>query len=217
MNSYHLFRQQITEAAITYPELKVSVRDGIELLSGTFRVIDDEGKEWNSFQIEIRFNPTFPYLFPELAEVGGKIPKISDWHINENGGCCITVPLLEVNSCKYGITVLQFIQNHVKPYLFNQAHRFEKGYYAHQEFAHGVYGILECYQELFNEKELEKVIGYLKTLKYIEFGKKNACFCGRKAKFRKCHPEVFRLFKYIPGNFIDDEIKRLVHLQQDQA
>lgn len=209
MDSYSLFRQQIAEAAKVYPELKVSVREGIEFLSGTFRIIDDEGKEWNSFQIEIRFNSAFPYLFPQLVELGGKIPKVADWHINENGGCCITIPLLEVTSCKNGITVLQFIQNHVKPYLFNQAHRLEKGYYAHQEFAHGVYGILEYYQELFKEKDVEKVIGYLKILKSTEFGKKTPCFCGKKAKFRKCHPEIFRIFKPIPSKFIDDEIQRL--------
>ncbi len=209
MNSYTLFRQQIAEAAQVYPELKVSVRDGVELLSGTFRVIDSEGKEWNSFQIEIKFNKAFPYRFPELKEVGGKIPPIADWHINENGGCCITIPLLEVTSCRNGITVLQFIQNHVKPYLFNQAYRIEKGYYAHQEFAHGMYGILEYYQELFNEKDEGKVIGNLKILKSIEFGKKTPCFCGKKAKFRKCHPEVFKIFKPIPGNFIEDEIGRL--------
>jgi hypothetical protein len=213
MDNYTLFRQQIAEAAKVYPELKVSVRDGIELLSGTFRVIDSEGKEWNSFQIEIKFNKAFPYRFPELKEVGGKIPPIADWHINENGGCCITIPLLEVTSCKNGITILQFIQDHVKPYLFNQAYRLEKGYYAHQEFAHGVYGIFEYYQELFNEKDVEKVIGYLKILKSTEFGKKTACFCGRKAKFRKCHPEVFKTFKVIPGNFIDSEIVRLSMLK----
>lgn len=209
MDNYTLFRQQIAEAAKVYPELKVSVRDGIELLSGTFRVIDGDGKEWNSFQIEIKFNRAFPYRFPELKEVGGKIPPIADWHINENGGCCITIPLLEVTSCKNGITVLQFIQDHVKPYLFNQAYRLEKGYYAHQEFAHGMYGILEYYQELFNEKDVEKVIGYLKILKSTEFSKKTACFCGRKAKFRKCHPKIFKIFRAIPCQFIDDEIYRL--------
>lgn len=209
MDNYTLFRQQIAEAAKVYPELKVSVRDGIELLNGTFRVIDDGGKVWNSFQIEIKFNRAFPYCFPELKEVGGKIPPIADWHINENGGCCITVPLLELASCRKGITVLQFIQNHVKPYLFNQAHRIEKGYYAHQEFAHGVYGILEYYEELFNEKDIKKIIGYLNVLKSNDFGKKTPCFCGRKAKFRKCHPEVFRIFKSIPISFINSEVEKL--------
>jgi hypothetical protein len=62
---------------------------------------------------------------------------------------------------------------------------------------------------LFNEKDVKKVIGYLKTLKSTEFGKKTACYCGRKAKFRKCHSEVFKIFKHIPGRFIDDEINRL--------
>lgn len=209
MDNYTLFRQQIAEAAKIYPELKISVRDGIELLNGTFRVIDDEGKEWNNFEIQIRFIEAFPHRFPQLFELGGKIPKIADWHIYSNGACCITIPLLELVSCRNGITVLQFIQNHVKPYIFNQAHRIEKGYYAHQEFAHGAYGILEYYQELFKEKDVEKIIEYLKTIKSIGLGKKTPCFCGRKAKFRKCHPEVYKIFKPIPGKFIEGEIESL--------
>lgn len=209
MDNYTLFRQQIAEAAKVYPELKVSVWEGIELLSGTFRVIDEEGKEWNNFEIQIKFSEAFPYRFPQLVEIGGKIPKIADWHIYPNGTCCITIPLLELVSCRNGITVLQFILNHVKPYLFNQAHRIEKGYYAHQEFAHGVYGILEYYQELFNEKDVGKIIRYLKALKANEFGKKTLCFCGRKAKFRKCHPDIYKIFKPIPVKFIDSEIESL--------
>jgi len=209
MDNYSLFRQQIAEATKAYPELKVSVRNGFELLSGAFRIIDDEGKEWNSFQIEIRFNTNFPYCFPELVEVGGKIPKIADWHINNGGACCITIPILEISYCKNGISVLQFIQNHVKPYLFNQAHRIRKGYYAHREFAHGVYGILEYYQEIFKEREVEKIIEHLKSLRYIEFGKKTPCFCGRKAKFRNCHAEVFRLFKSSELGYINSEISIL--------
>jgi len=122
--------------------------------------------------------------------------------------------LLEVTNCRNGITVLQFIQNHVKPYLFNQAHRLEKGYYAHQEFAHGVYGILEYYQELFNEKDVGKIISYLETLKSTEYGKKTPCFCGKKAKFRKCHSAVFKIFKPISNKFIDAEIERLELLKK---
>lgn len=114
MDSYTLFSQQIADAVKAYPELIPSVRDGFKFLRGTFRIIDDDGKEWNKFQIEIRFKECFPHCFPELVEVGDKIPKIPDWHINENGGCCITIPLLEVASSKNGITVLQFIQNHVR-------------------------------------------------------------------------------------------------------
>jgi len=212
MVNYPLFKKQIAEATKAYPELKVSVRDGFEFLSGTFRIIDEEGNEWNSFQIEVRFNESFPYRFPDLVEVGGKIPKIADWHINETGTCCITIPILEVYSCKNGITILQFIQYQVKPYLFNQSFRIKKGYYANQEFAHGVYGILEYYKELFGESDIKKIIARLKVLKSTIFGKKTPCFCGRKAKFRNCHSEVFRMFKPLSSGFIDSQISKLALL-----
>lgn len=212
MENYKLFRQQIAEVAILYPELEVSVRDNQEILCGTFRVIDDEGREWNNFEIQIRFSEVFPYGFPQLLEVGGKIPKIPDWHVNPNGTCCITIPLLELISCKNGLTIRQFIENHVKPYLFNQAHRIKKGYYANQEFSHGASGVYEYYNEIFKEKKVNKIITYLQNIKSTKIGKKALCFCGKKAKFRKCHPEVYKLFKTIPKWFIQEEIDSLGRL-----
>jgi hypothetical protein len=209
MNNYSLFRRQIIEATKIYPELKVTVLEGLELLEGIFRVIDDDGNEWNSFYIQIKFDIAFPYRFPELKEVGGKIPRIADWHINQIGDCCITIPLLEAVNCRNGITVLQFIDNHVKPYLFNQAYRIEKGYYAHQEFAHGVFGILEYYQELFDEKDTEKLMRYLNAIKSADLSKNTTCFCGKMAKFRKCHPAVYRIFKPLSEKFIEAEIEMI--------
>lgn len=209
MNSYEIFKQDLKQVIASYPDLKIVSTNGKQILKGTFRVIDDDGKEWNSFSIEIHHRDGYPYCFPLLFETGGKLPKIPDWHINEIGSCCITVPLIEVTACKNGLSILNFIELYAKPYLFNQAHRLREGIYVNKEFSHGIFGIWEYYEEIFQEKNRHKIIEYLNKISKIEFGKKTPCFCGKKARFRKCHQEVFRIFKPVSASFIRSEIERL--------
>lgn len=209
MGSYEQFKQDIREAVKLFPDLKITSSDGKEMLKGIYKIVDDEGHEWNAFSIEIHHSEGYPYRFPLLYEIGGKIPKIADWHVNEVGSCCITVPLIEITACKNGLPVSKFIEKHAKPYLFNQAHRIEKGVYAKGEFSHGVYGIWEHYEDLFNEKDKNKILEHLNKISKIDFGKSTPCFCARKAKFRKCHQQVFKVFKPLSKSFINDQIKIL--------
>jgi len=209
MSSYELFKQDIRVVIKSYPDLIITSTNGKEILKGIFKVVDEEGNEWNSFSIEIHHRDGYPRCFPLLYEVGGKIPKIPDWHINEIGSCCITVPLIEITACKKGLSVSNFIERHAKPYLFNQAHRLYKGIYADEEFSHGVFGIWEHYEDLFHEKNKSSIIGHLNKILKIEFGKKTQCFCGKRAKFRKCHQDVFNVFKTLPDSFVKSEIERL--------
>jgi hypothetical protein len=209
MNSYEIFQRDLKEVIKLYPDLLIASVNGKDVLKGTYKIIDDDGYEWNSFSIEIHHRDCYPYCFPHLIEVGGKIPKIPDWHINEVGSCCITVPIIEITSCKNGLSVLNFIERHAKPHLFNQAYRLYNGVYAHEEFSHGIWGIWEYYEEIFQEKNKHLIIKYLETISKIEFGKKTPCFCGKKAKFRKCHQGVFKVFKILSNSFIKSEVEKL--------
>lgn len=209
MTSYEQFKRDIREAIKLYTDWKINLIEGKEILAGIFNVVDDEGVKWNSFSIEIHHSEGYPYCFPLLFETGHKIPKILDWHINEIGSCCITVPITEAIACRKGLSVIGFIEKHAKSYLFNQAYRLKKGVYAKEEYLHGIYGLWEYYEELFQEKEKSKIIGYLSSLSKSEFGKKTLCFCGRKAKFRKCHTTVFNIFKHLSKSFLQNQIKLL--------
>ena len=68
-------------------------------------MIDANGKLWETFQIEIRYQEGFPHCFPALYETGDKIPKIGDWHIYvDTLLCCVKVKSAEIIRCVRGIT-----------------------------------------------------------------------------------------------------------------
>lgn len=213
MQGYKSFAEQIESITKAYSGLKIHTSNGQKFLKGTFEIRDDEGKVWDSYEIEIHCSPEFPKRFPILYEVGNKIPKIADWHINvhdpgEKKSCCITVLPDELFQCRNNISVLNFMKKQVSPYLFNQTHRRINGYYANDEFDHGTAGKWQFYAEKFGIEDKAQIISILKTYGG-QLHKKSPCFCGRKAKFRKCHPEVYQFIKSVPLKYLVEEIREL--------
>jgi hypothetical protein len=211
-NGYKRFEKELQEASEHYPKLKIITQGSEKFLRGTFDVIDQEETHWESYEVEIRYKAGFPYQFPELREIGGKIPKIADWHIYENtGSCCITVPAKETILCRNGISVMQFIENHLKPYFFNQTHRRHFGVYANGEYEHGVIGKWQNYFELFGTNNKKAVIKWLKTFldSNMKIHKKSKCICGSGSRFRHCHQDVYWLLRNSSKAFICQELKEL--------
>lgn len=64
---------------------KVIFRGRLELI--------EEGKHFDSYFIEIFFLDDFPVSLPEVREIGGRLPKIKDRHVNEiNNNLCLFLP-----------------------------------------------------------------------------------------------------------------------------
>ncbi|MEO0728304.1 MAG: hypothetical protein AAFZ63_27395 [Bacteroidota bacterium] len=212
MSGYEVFHSQLRDAVAKYPSLKIIRGHGPAFLKGTFDVVDDTGKQWDSFEIEIKPTANFPKAFPLLFEVGDKIPKIADWHIYEDKrNCCITLPILENIFCKGGITIAQFIHHHVRPHLFNQAHRRAFGFYANGEYDHGVLGKWQYYMALFGTASTTTIIDYLKRCIGLKkcLNKKSKCFCGSDRRMRKCHYEVYAMLKAVDKSILSFELVEL--------
>ncbi len=120
MTGYDKFINQLQEVQENFPELKQTTVGGKIILRGILPVIDNEGNHWEDYEVEIHCTDNFPNEFPRLYEVGGKIPRIGDWHIYEDtGSCCVKILPEEKIRCRNGITVREFLQEEVMPYLFN--------------------------------------------------------------------------------------------------
>lgn len=189
--SYQQFCNQVPEALHRFEKLNQRTgQDGKVFIRGEIDIVDKSSHYWESYDVEIHHVDGFPFKFPNVYEVGGKIPRIADWHVNEDSyTCCLTVPPLEMIKCNKGIRLVSFIEHEVLPYFFNQTHRREEGYYAKGEYSHGYVGILEFFEsELRTEGDVRATINILFK---IAFGRKpdrtHNCFCGKKVKFRKCH------------------------------
>jgi hypothetical protein len=198
--SYEIFVEQLAEAERIYPKLKRKLTNGGYVLAGQLDIVDSNGKLWDSYQIEIRYEEGFPYRFPSLYETNDKIPKIGDWHIYEDTlSCCVKVKPAEIIRCVNGITITEYIKEEVLPYFFNQTHRRLEGYYVNGEYGHGLAGIYQFYsEELRTGKDIQR------TLRLMHFiathhrpDRTSKCFCGSGLKFRNCHREIFDRLKLI--------------------
>jgi hypothetical protein len=195
ITSYDIFCSHIPETSQRFGKLcQFNDDNGKIFLRGELDVIDNTGKFWESFEVEIHHVDGFPFKFPDVYEVGGKIPRIGDWHIYEDTHtCCITVPPDELIKCRNGIRLVNFVESEVLPYFFNQTHRRVEGYYVHGEYSHGYHGIIEFFDnELKTGGNIRKVISLISSIANIQKPDRTAtCFCGSKSKFRKCHRQAY--------------------------
>lgn len=190
LKGYDLFKAQIPEVLSLYPEFQECQFDGKSIITGNIDIVDINSKYWTSYAIEIHPTNDFPYRFPLLFEVGGKIPRIADWHVYEdNNNCCVKILPAEIIRCKSGITITEYIKEEVVPYLFNQTHRIIEGYYVNGEFSHGAIGFYEYYSKVLGTQG--NIFDTCKLLHAISITPKpprtSVCFCGSGIKYRKCH------------------------------
>lgn len=190
------FEKQIDELIIAFPKLKRRNReDHVTIVRGELDIIDRNGKHWETYQVEIHPNYRFPYRFPLVLEIGGKIPRIGDWHVYEDTeSCCIAVEPEEILICKDGLSLSTFVRDHVVPYFFNQTFRKIEGYYKNGEYAHGHAGIYQFYDEALKTKgDIRETIRLMIAIVNVtEPARTHLCFCGSNQKYRRCHREAYQ-------------------------
>ena len=197
LKTNEIFKDQALVVNKNFPSLRL-ITDGELRIEGEIEISDKSGKKWETFSVEIRPSESFPYRFPLLYEVGGKIPKIPDWHINPDGSCCVDVEPSELIYCKNGITITQYLIEKVFPFFSNQAYRIEEGCYAYGEYPHGDEGIFRYYSTLLRVQTFPEVLRLLSfVIQNDRPSRVSACFCGNGKKFRHCHRDAFDKIKLI--------------------
>ncbi|WP_139240388.1 ubiquitin-conjugating enzyme E2 [Fodinibius roseus] len=210
---YLTFVNQLAPVIEKYPDFEVASENGKKYLKGNLAIIDDAGKNWGTFQVEIRNKEGFPYRFPKVFETSERIPKIADWHIYKDGSCCIDVLPSEIIKCRDGITIVGFIENELTPYLFNQTYRMEEGFYVNSGYAHGLMGIYEFFSsKLETGNDIRKTLflmNYIATKPRLN--RSNKCFCGSNELFRKCHMKAYDELNKLDKSFLLDQIELIYH------
>lgn len=211
MNSnYFVFCEQLNSVIEKYSNLFIREVNGKKYLKGILDIPNDNNEIIKSFAIEIHFKDGFPYRFPNLKEVGYDIPNDADWHKYTNGNCCITVEPEEILICRFGITLLTFIEQHAIPYFANQIHKKEFGFYKNGEYAHGFSGLKQFYSSLFQTNDESRWVYYTKIVFKnfpLHIQRNDKCFCGSNKKFKHCHNIVFNQMRIIGLKQIVNDLK----------
>jgi hypothetical protein len=205
------------KAAIAFEQPKLrAVRDGPNIHIGGNYLLFENGAVANpagpisEFNIKIVLSDRFPRQEPKIFEVGGRIPRSADRHVNPDGDCCVTV-WEHWLACAGDHSFAAFLNGPVTEFFLGQ-YWFEKtGKWPFGERPHGPDGLEEAYAEALGIPNRKKDIIYHLRLLSKDWPKGHwLCPCGSGKLLRHCHRyEMMALHERIPPRIARRMLRRL--------
>ena len=160
-------------------------------LSGKFNFttcVANKNKITDSYKLEIIIPENFPHAIPILKEIGGKIPRNGNYHVNPDGSLCLGSPLRLLLKINNSSDLSTFIDKCLVPYLYAISYKLKYGgNWIFGELAHGEEGIIDDYSNIFGLKERSQVVQALNMLGVKKrIANKNPCPCGCGKKLGNC-------------------------------
>ena len=186
MNS--ALKKDIHEFLNTYYNFKITKNESCVVVSGFIDVFDVDDVLWGNYDINV-FVPTknYPHVTPIVVETSKNIDRSWDFHISDEGLCCLAIPHKLILEQRSGINIINFYKKFIYPFFANHQYKLKTGKYANGEFAHHEKGILQFYKEeletdnlLYIEKIIHVGIGKLKV------GNNDLCPICSENKFKRC-------------------------------
>lgn len=205
-------KKDIEKVITHFPSLEyVENTNKTSELIGFIDIFDkDEEIYYDTFKIKIKIPKKYPYGFPTLYEIGDKIPKIDDRHIfKEDNSCCVCV-LQEISKeSSKGITIFEYINKYVIPYLANQVYYEKSKEWANGDYKHGFEGRLQYYEEMFKSEDIEFIQNELNQFLHFKKNRNDICFCSSGRKYKKCHLSIFTKLDNLTYNRVKKDFEDL--------
>lgn len=182
------FEKDFEEVSQFFPKLSFKKNDKSKswMVFGELDICDQAGEYWDTFEIIIYIAENYPYCIPLVKEKSKIIQREVDWHISEDGFCCLDIEHKLLNLKQRGINLTEFIKTKVYTYFANQLYRKSEGNYADGEYEHHFGGIRQFYEEDLKIKDVDIAIDILcKIISNRLPGRNDPCPCG-KGKFKNC-------------------------------
>lgn len=163
-----------------------------------------------SYQIHLVAFPEHQEKLPEVYEIGGRIPRDSDHHVNPDGNLCLGSPIRLHTILRKGFRLTEFVERCLIPFLYATSlnaqgyERFKLG-----ELSHGAAGLLEDYAQLFGCATRTDVLRHLETLtlKKRRANKKPCpCLCGRMLVRCRTHKVMVMLRATVPKKLFKESL-----------
>ena len=142
-----------------------------------------------SYHIQIHIPSEFPRSIPDVKELGGKIPRNGDFHINPGSDTlCLGSPLRLLREIAENPSLSGFAKRCLVPYFFAVTRKIRTGSdFVFGELQHGEKGIVEEEGAYFGVKDRAQVrlIFELLAIKKRK-ANKLPCPCGCGLRLGKC-------------------------------
>jgi len=203
--------RDISQFLDTYSKFTYKERSKMKssILKGEIDICDVEGNYWDSFNIEIYIDKQkYPYCVPIIKETSKKIKRIDEWHISENGFCCLEIDHELEYMSKRGINIVSFYQEKIYPFFTNTLYKKQNGNYANNEYKHHFDGVIQFYSEKLKLVDVSLIIKILNTVISNNIpGRNEPCVCGNKTKIKKCHLTIIDFLKNLSKSRLQKDLK----------
>lgn len=205
------------KAVIAFDQPKLSaVRDGPDIIvEGSLLLVDDSDSvspkgPISEFDIRIITGDRFPDREPMVFELGGRIPRCADRHINGDGDCCVTVWenwLLGAGDTSFSA----FMNGPLREYFLGQYWFERTGKWPFGQRPHGEEGLVEAFADALGiSRKKEDVIYYLRLLAQPWPKGHWMCPCGSGLILRYCHKDRLKMLHgKVPPNMAKRMLRRL--------
>ena len=205
------------KAAIAFDQPRLSaVRDGANIVvRGNYLlfengVIANPAGPISEFEIEMVVSERFAKREPKVFEVGGRIPRIADRHVNDDGDCCITV-WENWLVCAGDHSFAAFLNGPVNEFFLGQYSFETTGKWPFGERPHGPKGLEEAYADALGITHKKKDLIYHLRLLSQDWPKGHwRCPCSSGKILRHCHrDEMMVLHKRVSPRLARRMLRRL--------
>lgn len=182
------------EVDLNFPGLRVVVHEGKVVIKGRLDVFF-EGALYDTYNISMHLAEDHPKSLPLVFEEGGRIPRIPDRHVNDDGSACLFVFFERKKFWRNENSIKELIGAPINAYFYAQTFYARNGYYPYGERGHGVIGILEAIAEHMEFESISYIIQTLNVLEREEIKGHWLCPCGSGKATRLCHAGKLYLLK----------------------
>ena len=201
--------------AFDQPKLHAGVSNADIRVQGTYLVfengvVSNPAGPISEFEIDMVLPARYPHREPKVYEVGGRIPRKPDRHINSDGDCCITVWehwLLTAPDHSFAA----FLDGPVNEFFLGQ-HSYEStGTWPFGERSHGQKGLVEAYADGLGIPHRKSSLNYYLRLLSQAWPKGHwLCPCGSGKRLRYCHrADLMHLHDRVPPRMAKLMLRRL--------
>lgn len=205
------------KAAIAFdqPRLRASA-DGQKIrIDGSYLVFEKDivaapGGPITEFDISMELTNLYPHHEPKVFEVGGRIPREAERHINPHGDCCVTVWenwLVTANDH----SLSSFLRGPLNEYFLGQFWFERTGEWPFGERAHGTPGLEEAYADALGiPYRRESLLDHLRLLSHDWPKGHWPCPCGSGKPLRRCHKDdLMNMHQRVPPPVARRMLRRL--------
>jgi len=179
--------REVDEVLAKYHLLHAEPHNGEIQVSGTF-TISDGSDEIERYQIRILLRHDYPLSMPEVWEIGGRIPKTAERHVQPiTGQACVMLPDQRWELWPVGRNLLHFVEGPIHSYFIGQAlvERGEK--WPAGEWAHDAFGVADYYAQLLKSPSLDATLNLLAAIGAPAIKGYIDCPCLSGKRLWHCH------------------------------